>query len=64
MPDLRSRALSSKLTAASLLSERGFIASTMKPREASSVVARCARKLLVRWIRRTATCGAGPRSGV
>jgi len=48
IPDLMSSAFASKSTAASLLSDRGFIASTMKPRFASSVVARCVRKLLVR----------------
>src|SRR5262249_19824762 len=55
-----SSAFSSKCTAASLLSERGFIPRTMNPRLASSVVAMCDMKLAVRWINRIATCGAGP----
>ena len=48
MPDLMSRALASKLTAASLLSDRGFMASTMNPRFESSRVAGLARKFAVR----------------
>ena len=59
MPDLMSRALASKFTAVSLLSERGLTPSTMNPRLASS------RAVAVpSWTMRIATCGAGPRSGV
>jgi len=62
-PCLISSAMSSKLTIASLLSERGFMPSTMKPRLASSLVLIIFIKFDVRWMARKATVGAGPLSG-
>ena len=64
MPWRMSSATSSKLTLASLLSEREFIPSTLKPRFASSRVAIRLMKLAVRWTVRKAIVGAGPLSGV
>ncbi len=63
MPWRTSSAFSSQFTAASLLSERGFMPRTMKPREASSFVETWLMKLLVRWVTRKATGDASPSSG-
>ena len=53
----------SKLTMASLLSDRGFMPSTMNPRWANSRVPIMFMKLDVRWIVRNATLDTGPESG-